>query len=112
MTLKYFRDCIRMLFALYEIMSLVYITTYLLHITLSFCNECILILSAILCTLQLCYIHYLYDIPGKQWETLSADLFTLHRKTYLCFVHYNSKFHHVTGIWTQCVRLHLQNMDF
>ena len=36
------------------------------------------------------FIHH--EIPGKLWEVLGADMFTLNNKNYLCIVDYHSKF--------------------
>ena len=33
-----------------------------------------------------------YDIPGKPWETVGADIFMSNNKTYFCIVDYNCKF--------------------
>ena len=32
------------------------------------------------------------DVPGKLWEVGEADMFTLHKKNYICIVYYHSKF--------------------
>ena len=33
-----------------------------------------------------------HNIPGKPWEVIGADMFTLNSKNYLCIVDYLSKF--------------------
>ena len=32
------------------------------------------------------------EIPGKLWEVVGVDMFTLHNKNYLCIVDYHHKF--------------------
>ena len=33
-----------------------------------------------------------HNVPGRPWEVVSADMFLLYNKTYLCIVDYHSKF--------------------
>ena len=33
-----------------------------------------------------------HEIPGKLWEVIGLDMFTLDNKNYLCIVDYHSKF--------------------
>ena len=33
-----------------------------------------------------------HDIPGKTWEVIGADMFTLNNKNYLCIVDSHNKF--------------------
>ena len=33
-----------------------------------------------------------HEAPGKPWEVVGSDMFTLHNKNYLCIVDYYSKF--------------------
>ena len=33
-----------------------------------------------------------HEIPGKPWEVIEADMFTLYNRNYLCIVDYPSKF--------------------
>ena len=39
-----------------------------------------------------------YEVPGKPWEIVGADLFSLHNKSYLCILDYHSKFHVIKHI--------------
>ena len=32
------------------------------------------------------------EIPGKPWEVVGADMFTLHDKNYLSIIYYHSRF--------------------
>ena len=40
--------------------------------------------------LKVKFIHH--EIPGKLWEAIVVDKFSLNNKTYLCIVEYHSKF--------------------
>ena len=47
-----------------------------------------------------------HEIPGKPWEVVGVNMFSLHNRNYLCIVDYHSKFPNCQPL--QCYYLIIQ----